>query len=422
MNPETNTPGQFCARCGQQLPAAARFCRACGAPAAQTLPPETDSSPATEAFAATEAFPAAQTPAAPAPPAAPETITAWAADVTEEPEQAWTDGGTGTGPDDDDEKQRRSPWLVTAMIAAVVLVLGAGAYFGYGYLTSGDESGSDQAVTSRQPSPSAASATAAPTPAETSPAKATASASPSSSPTSSPRPTATAGPPSGNTGSYGAAGWDTGALNAAYCQHDGEFVTVADSPKFQGIICMRNGGMVYRGLDKSNGLTMSTGAQKTPTGYAGVLGNTRYEISPAAFTITLNGDVIASDKVTTYVTPDQDPFRPGDLGLAKPIDYPQCDGSAAVLLVSSFGAANAAAEIKVQLEQHPGARYLRTDLSCDGFNRTSDDRGNREPIYAAYLPAGSDTASACAMAEANGTYAVWLQNGFTPEESRVNCP
>ncbi|WAP51407.1 zinc ribbon domain-containing protein [Arthrobacter sp. ATA002] len=184
MNPQTtNARGQFCARCGQQLPAAARFCRSCGAPV--------------------------QAAANPAPGAA-EAVTAWAA-VPEEPESAWTESGTTA--DAADERQRRSPWLITAMIAAVVLVLGAGAYFGYGYLV--DETGSDQVAAPSSPAQSAAApSSSAPASTPSGPAKATASAlppSPSSSPGATPRPTATAGAPP--------AAPETTALPAGIPQH-----------------------------------------------------------------------------------------------------------------------------------------------------------------------------------------------------------
>lgn len=220
---------------------------------------------------------------------------------------------------------------------------------------------------------------------------------------------------------YGASGWDVQALNGAYCQHDGDFVTVADSDRFQGIICNRNGALVYRGLNKDTGQTLTAPAEAMENGYAGIVGSTRYEIGPDQFEILTDGERIAADPVNTYVLPTMDPFIPGDLGLSREITFPRCDGTGVVLLASSFGATNAKREVQAMLDRYPDAEYLRTDLACDSFNRPSGPVSNRQFIYGVYLPADSLTGSVCTEVQSRGTYAVWLRNGVTPAEGRVNC-
>ena len=353
------------------------------------------------------------------------------------------DGGAGDGGDggdggdrfdDEDRPARRPPWLVVALVVVVAMVLSVGAYFAYNYLNRGPETQAAgatnetaQARSSASPSetssPSATRKTATPSP-SASPSATSSSAKPKASPSSSRSRSSASPSPSGSATAdsrFEDEGWDTNALNGAYCQYDGEFVTMADTEQFQGIICLRDGSYVYRGLDKSNGLTLTTEAEKTDDGYAGILGSTRYEITPDGFNIYTGDELVASDELNVYLTPDLNPFRPGELGLSKPITYPRCDGTGVVVLSSSIGIEPAKEEIQAQLDRYPDAEYVRTDLACDGFNRPSDSASGGDVIYGVYLPVGTDQDEVCDVAREEGGYGVWLSNGISSEEGRVEC-
>jgi hypothetical protein len=74
------------------------------------------------------------------------------------------------------------------------------------------------------------------------------------------------------------------------------------------------------------------------------------------------------------------------------------------------------------LDMHPSIAYVRTDLSCDSFNRPSSDRSGGEYIYASYVHVGDDVSELCDVATAESGTAVWLSNDITPAEARIDCP
>lgn len=220
---------------------------------------------------------------------------------------------------------------------------------------------------------------------------------------------------------FAGSGWNSAALDRAYCHGEGQFVALSDTRNFRGVVCAIGGFYQYRGLDKQNGLTLTTAAGRSATGYVGMGEGATYEIGPDTFVILAGTDVLAREEVSTWVTPEDDPFVPGELGLTKSISFPMCDGTGVVILANSFGPESATVDIQSSLNSHPAAEYLRTDLSCDGFNRPSQSRSGGEYIYASYLPGGSDTEELCRLAESEGGYAVWLQNDVDPAEARVSC-
>lgn len=109
----------------------------------------------------------------------------------------------------------------------------------------------------------------------------------------------------------------------------------------------------------------------------------------------------------------------GDLGLSVPITRPACDGRGIVVLYSAVTPGAYESEIASALAQHPGASYLRTDMSCPSL-RQRDDAGN--VIYAVYRPSGSSRESLCADVRAAGgsAYGRWLDMSSDPD-AIVTC-
>lgn len=315
---------------------------------------------------------------------------------------------------------RKAPWTKIGAAGAGLLVL-VGVVATQLIDNGGTEAAVDTAPTFEQPS-----VINSPTPPVESPGPTTNA--PSSTSSSAPVPGPTASPTGLATAvttdlpDFAASGWASTALDAAYCQTEGRFVTLADSQNFRGVICAVDGDYEYRGMDKMTGLTVTTPAEKTSNGYAGLAQDTRYELGPDTFDIVTNSGVLASEAVLTWLTPDEDPFIPGELGLVKPISFPECDGAGVVILTNSFGPEASKEDIQNVLDTHPSAEYLRTDLSCDAFNRPSSDGSGGEYIYASYIHVGHDITQLCNVAAAENGTAVWLQNDVEPAEARADCP
>lgn len=255
-----------------------------------------------------------------------------------------------------------------------------------------------------------------------SPSPSSSRATPESPPSSTATPSSLATAVATDLPDFASAGWDSAVLDRAYCQGEGQFVALADTQNFRGLICARDGVYEYRGMDKQTGLTITTVAEKTRDGYAGIGTGTRYELGPSSFDIVGEAGELSSEPVLTWLTPEEDPFIPGELGLSEPITFPECDGSGVVILSNSFGVETSKIEIQSLLDLDLSIAYIRTDLSCDSFNRPSNDRSGGEYIYASYVPVGEDVGELCDVASAENGTAVWLLNDVTPEEARVNCP
>lgn len=410
--------GFFCANCGSHLHDGAVFCGSCGTPVSP--PPQAPASTA----APSPLSSSPDLPTSPVPISSPAAVdgehsnpkptgtAAGTAPIPEQLEQPLLAHGKPTKNGQRETRGRKLPWVVTVVAAAVLATGGVVAV----QLMGGQSTVAKPELPAISPSASPAASTVP-----------TASSVPSTS-ASPNRPTATAAPaPSRKVQSgsleipdYSGEGWDSSVLNRAYCQDEGDFVTLADTAQFRGVICITNDQYEYRGLDKSTGLTTTTEAEKTADGYAGMLAETRYELDPKKFTIRTDSDVLASEKVTTWMKPENDPFIPGDLEVSRPPSFPACDGTGVVVLGSGYGPQDSEDKIQALLDRHPDAEYLRTDLACDSFPRPSQDTGGKQ-IYTAYIPVGNDEGDVCDVLADRGEYAVWLQNNVDEETGRIEC-
>ena len=97
----------------------------------------------------------------------------------------------------------------------------------------------------------------------------------------------------------------------------------------------------------------------------------------------------------------------GDLGLPTPISRPACDGTGIVVVGNAVNESTRTADISRLLDQYPGSRYLRTDVSC-GSLRDRDDNGN--VIYAVYRVAGPTRSDVCSLRAELGALATQLGN------------
>lgn len=107
------------------------------------------------------------------------------------------------------------------------------------------------------------------------------------------------------------------------------------------------------------------------------------------------------------------PRPSGDLGLARPISRPTCNGQGIVILGSVTTPGLYAAGVQQLLDAHPGAFYLRTDQTCPSL-RPATAEGN--PIYAVFEPGGATESEVCARVRAAGgsAYGKWLNTTTDP--------
>ncbi|QDO88334.1 hypothetical protein FNH13_08255 [Ornithinimicrobium ciconiae] len=217
--------------------------------------------------------------------------------------------------------------------------------------------------------------------------------------------------PPGGSSTNPAPGTDAAAFDSAYCRDRGSFVALADTDSFRAIICDSYGSLTYHGLNRGDGLTITTPAVATSYGWSGVVdGGGSYDVSSGEVRVMQGSTVLASEPVHTFVdSSDFGSFRPGDLDVSQQISYPDCDG-AGVVVIDSFVGSDVADQVQASLDAHPGSAYLRTDLSCDNFNRPSASTGAAN-IYATYHWVGYDTDSVCEVAESVGGYGYWLRDG-----------
>ncbi|GGC53130.1 hypothetical protein IEU95_10220 [Hoyosella rhizosphaerae] len=104
----------------------------------------------------------------------------------------------------------------------------------------------------------------------------------------------------------------------------------------------------------------------------------------------------------------------GDLGLTTPMTRPACDGSGIAVVYSATTPGRYANEVQNALNQHSGARYLRTDQACPSLRQSF----NGNPIYAVYFPAGNTHAQICSTVRRLGgnAYGRWLDTTSDPAE------
>lgn len=98
-------------------------------------------------------------------------------------------------------------------------------------------------------------------------------------------------------------------------------------------------------------------------------------------------------QATTSTPSVQQVPNAADLGLSTPISTPACDGTGIIVVANSTDPAGYRSDMAAALDNHPGARYLRTDQSCPSL-RPRDDSGNL--IYAAYVVVGQGRSAVCA--------------------------
>jgi hypothetical protein len=216
-------------------------------------------------------------------------------------------------------------------------------------------------------------------------------------------------------------GWDAQGLDDAYCRDGSEFVGLADTQTYRGVVCDGGSGYSYRGLNKAGNATLLATADATADGWeAHGEGGVIYRFDEETFSILdEDGDVLDEEPVELWLTPKDDPFRPGDLDLSQSISYPACDGSGVVVLSSHMNPSTDANTVQDALDANPGSFYVRTDLSCDNFNRPSQASSSGNYIYAVLTYGGDTPSSLCSSIESYGTYGYWLRDGVKPGEPVV---
>lgn len=217
------------------------------------------------------------------------------------------------------------------------------------------------------------------------------------------------------------------AIDTAYCRTRGTLVARAETTQFRAVICDNGGAMTYHGLNLADGRTITTPALADGDAWTG-LGQegVTYEVSPGAITIAQDGTELSSQETTYFgLAADEDEStRPGDLGLDSPISYPACDRSGVVVLDTIPATDDPTSAVRESLAAHPGAEYLRTDLSCDSLDQPAEERSGGVDIYVTYLAMGSDQDAICAELDRNGTHAQWLRDGVRNDERdehRIQC-
>lgn len=122
---------------------------------------------------------------------------------------------------------------------------------------------------------------------------------------------------------------------------------------------------------------------------------------------------------TSTTMPQTSTTVPGDLGLSVPMTRPECDGSYAVFIGASVDPSRNTADMERFLSANPGAKYLRTDQSCQSLRQRTP---SGQVIYAAFLgPYATQTEACTALANApSGAYIKPLDNTSNPD-TIPNC-
>ncbi|BDH56154.1 serine/threonine-protein kinase [Tsukamurella sp. PLM1] len=165
--------------------------------------------------------------------------------------------------------------------------------------------------------------------------------------------------------------------------------------------------MVTRSGTSETASTPSVSTSSVGTASAGI--STPGTNPTASMTIPPAAGTLAAP---TNATPP--PIRAsGDLGLARPVSTPPCDGRY-ILVLASIERSNP--EIKTLVSGHltsnPGAEYFYSSaLNCSSV-RAVDDNG--EPFYTPYVDYGTSRAAACNGLQHRGAYVRVLSNTTTP--------
>ena len=114
----------------------------------------------------------------------------------------------------------------------------------------------------------------------------------------------------------------------------------------------------------------------------------------------------------TDVATTQPTERAGEdpLGVGAPLENQACEGQVLVVLASSGAPSTYVSDLTKKTDDVPGARYLRTDQSCDAFYPDL----NGQPIYAMYIGPFDSTEEACEERDAAGipgAYVRTLESG-----------
>lgn len=201
-------------------------------------------------------------------------------------------------------------------------------------------------------------------------------------------------------------------------------MALGSSARLRGIVCESGGDFIYYALDLDTGATARGPAEFVePEYWYADIGPLRYWMGPDHIAVEdLDVRTEVFDDTQIWLTPGSDePFRPGDLDLDQPITYPACNGDGVVIIASFMSGADVDDAVARSLREHPSAEYLRTDLSCDNFNRPSIERSDSRYIYATYYLVGPvSTSELCSAIEAVGTYGYWLASDVPPGQP-VSC-
>ncbi|AIY03015.1 hypothetical protein ART_3416 [Arthrobacter sp. PAMC 25486] len=209
--------------------------------------------------------------------------------------------------------------------------------------------------------------------------------------------------------------------DSAYCRGEGTLVWIGGSATFRGAFCKINGNLTYIGLNRDLGGTVTLDAIQDDNGFTAVHPDATYRYTAESITVTTATKTF-DEPTTVWLAADApDLNHPGDLGLEIPITYPACDDSAIVVFGTAWDPGSNAEKVQTLLQAHPGASYLRTDLSCASFTGPSTNNSGGQYIYAVYDNYGHDASGACQLTRSLGTYGRWLNNARTPAESALNC-
>lgn len=209
----------------------------------------------------------------------------------------------------------------------------------------------------------------------------------------------------------------------AYCSESGKVVQVGGTRTYRGAVCEQNGELVYYGLTKTNdGRIVLPARIEGETVVAEGSDGYTYTMAEDSLEIRQHGNVMAEEEMLYWWPRGHSELdHPGDLEIGRPITYPTCDGAIAVIAASAFDPATDATHVQDLLNEHPGAEYLRTDLSCDSFRGPSVDNSDGNYIYAVYYRmSASEEAQACSLAQEVGGYADWMRDGVDPS-GRIEC-
>ncbi|GAB3283520.1 hypothetical protein GCM10027449_26640 [Sinomonas notoginsengisoli] len=207
----------------------------------------------------------------------------------------------------------------------------------------------------------------------------------------------------------------------AYCQNRGVLLWLAQSATYRGALCYIDGSPTMISMSSDVGGNVSLPAQRTLTSFSATAKDgTVYTYSSSTVSIVTPAKAFSEPTTVWQPGTSSQLAAPGDLGLATPISYPACDGSAIVVYGTAWHDATNATEVQKLLDAHPGSSYLRTDLTCRDFRGPSTDNSGGAYVYAVYSTAPTPD-SACRQVAGTGLYGRLLSNTREPGDNVLAC-